>query len=219
MPFKQTPARLPGLFRRVALWLAGLFAFALAVSLALWPSYCKKRPLPPAGGLYFFKPVELAVPFFRQGDPRWRDDRLGWTDGTLGGEGCAVASAAMVLGYYGIRTDPRQLNWYLSATGGYTDEGWIYWEAAANLAPDRVRKEYEDAPSFFLIDWNLIRANPVIARLRLPGGSTHFVVICGKRGFDYLIRDPMAREGRGIYPLRELGSPIEALRFYGGSRQ
>jgi hypothetical protein len=40
------------------------------------------------------------------------------------------------------------------------------------------------------------------------------VVIAGKEGFDYLIRDPGAGAAKGLYPLRELGSNIEALRFY-----
>jgi hypothetical protein len=51
-------------------------------------------------------------------------------------------------------------------------------------------------------------------RVRLPGGVTHFVVIAGKDGFDYLTADPGAGSAKGLYPLRELGSDIEALRFY-----
>jgi hypothetical protein len=39
-------------------------------------------------------------------------------------------------------------------------------------------------------------------------------VIAGKDGFDFLIRDPGAGAAKGYYPLRELGSKIEALRFY-----
>jgi hypothetical protein len=39
-------------------------------------------------------------------------------------------------------------------------------------------------------------------------------VIAGKEGFDYLVRDPGAGSAKGLYPLRELGSDIEALRFY-----
>ena len=51
-------------------------------------------------------------------------------------------------------------------------------------------------------------------RVRQPSGVTHFVVIAGKNGFDYLVRDPGAGSAKGLYPLRELGSDIEALRFY-----
>jgi hypothetical protein len=60
----------------------------------------------------------------------------------------------------------------------------------------------------------LAHGNPVIVRVRFPSGVTHFVVIAGKDGFDYLIRDPGAGATKGFYPLRDLGSNIEALRFY-----
>ena len=175
-----------------------------------------KRPLPPSGGVYSFKRVELPVPSFRQGDERWRADAIGGVpeNGTLGSVGCAVAAAAMVFRSYGIDTDPQQLNWFLTDKGGYTEQGWLYWERAAWWAPDRVQHVYEDLPSYQLIDSNLARGNPVIVRVRFASGTTHFVVIAGKEGFDYLIRDPGAGAAKGVYPLRELGSNIEALRFY-----
>ena len=192
----------------------GVFvAVLLAIAIGLW-AYTRKGAIAPSGGLYFPGRHELAVESFRQGDPRWREDQLGWTDGTMGAEGCAVTSAAMVLNFYGVKTDPQQLNWYLGAYGGYTDQGWLYWESAADLAPDRVRHVYEDLPSYWLIDSNLLRGNPVIVRLRFPGGGTHFVVIAGKQGFDYLIRDPGAGASKGMYPLKEITTKIEALRFY-----
>ena len=156
------------------------------------------------------------MPSFRQGDERWRDDPLGGVseNGTMGEAGCAVAAAAMVFEFYGIETDPQQLNWFLTSVGGYTDQGWLYWDRAAWWAPDRVRHIYEDLPSYDLIDSNLAHGNPVIVRVRFSNGITHFVVIAGKDGFDYLIRDPGAGAAKGYYPLRELGSDIEALRFY-----
>jgi hypothetical protein len=171
--------------------------------------------LPASGGRYFFRAVELEVPTFRQGDARWGDDRLGPTaSDTLASHGCAVASAAMVLASYGVATDPQRLNDFLTTHQGYTPQGWLKWEVAAMIAPQRVTFAYEDAPSFKLIDDNLSDGNPVIARLRYPSGVTHFVVIAGKEGYDYLICDPGARANRGLYPLKEFGSAIEALRFY-----
>jgi len=116
--------------------------------------------------------------------------------------------------FYGIDVDPQQLNWFLTATGGFTEQGWLYWDRAAWIAPDRVRHVYEDLPSYQLIDSNIAHGNPVIVRVRLGSGITHFVVIAGKDGFDYLVRDPGAGSAKGLYPLRELGSDIEALRFY-----
>jgi len=158
----------------------------------------------------------LPVPSFRQGDGKWGDDPIGGVEdnGTLASVGCAVAATAMVFQSYGIDTDPQQLNWFLTGVGGYTEQGWLYWERAAWLAPDRVRHVYEDLPSYQLIDSNLARRNPVIVRVRFASGVTHFVVIAGKQGFDYLVRDPGAGATKGFYPLRELHSKIEALRFY-----
>jgi len=183
---------------------------------AVYVDWNWKRKLSPRGGHYFFHRVELAVPLFQQSDDRWRDDPLGGLpdNGTLGGEGCAVAAAAMLFKFYGLDTDPQRLNWFLTSVGGYTDRGWIYWDRAAWWAPDRVRHVYEDLPSYQLIDSNLARGNPVIVRVRLSSGITHFVVVAGKDGFDYLVRDPGAGAAKGFYPLRELHSNIEALRFY-----
>ncbi|HMC25081.1 MAG TPA: C39 family peptidase [Candidatus Udaeobacter sp.] len=202
--------------RRWPFVILSLVLLLLVGGLALQVDWRWKRKLSPWGGRYFFHRLELAVPSFRQGEEKWRDDPLGGVEanGTIGGEGCAVAAAAMVFKFYGIEVDPQRLNWFLTSVGGYTENGWLYWDRAAWFAPDRVRHMYEDLASYQLIDSNLSRGNPVIVRVRLSGGVTHFVVIAGKEGFDYLIADPGAGSAKGLYPLRELGSDIEALRFY-----
>ncbi len=54
--------------------------------------------------------------------------------GSLAAEGCAVASAAMTLASYGVDVDPGRLNKFLTTLpGGYTSQGWIYWEKAAEF--------------------------------------------------------------------------------------
>jgi hypothetical protein len=212
----QSPLQFGALKRRWPFVIFGLVLLVIVGGLALQIDWNWKGQLSPRGGRYFFHRVELAVPSFRQAEEKWSDDPLGGVEanGTLGGEGCAVAAAAMVFKFYGIEVDPQQLNWFLTSVGGYTEQGWIYWDRAAWFAPDRVRHVYEDLASYQLIDSNLSRGNPVIVRVRLPGGVTHFVVIAGKQGFDYLIADPGPGSAKGHYPLRELGSDIEALRFY-----
>lgn len=170
--------------------------------------------LEPSGGLFFQPRLELKVPIFRQADERWRDDRLGNTQATLGAEGCAVASAAMVLATYGVDTDPGRLNKLVTEANGYVGNGWLEWEKAAEVTGNVARKVYEDLPSYRLIDENLRYGNPVIVRLRTEGGTTHFVVIAGKEGYDYLTRDPGSGAAKGLYPLSEFGSKIDALRFY-----
>lgn len=173
----------------------------------------KVGPCEASGGLYQQPRLELKVPIFRQSDPKWGKEKLGNTTASLAAEGCAVASAAMVLSAYGFDTDPARLNKFLLENDGYEGAGWIRWEKAAEITGGKFEKAYEDAPSFWLIDENLRAGNPVIARLRSPEG-THFVVICGKDGYDYLTCDPGTAEGRGIYPLKEYGSKIDGIRFY-----
>lgn len=203
------------IFRKLFLLTLLFGGFGLIIHAAgVWADWNTPGILEPSGGRYFFQEVEIPVPLFRQNDSRWGDEPLGPTNGTLGAAGCAVSSAAMVLAFYGVETDPGELNRFLIEQRGYTPEGWIYWEAAAAIAPDRVRHVYENLPTYYLLDHNIARGNPVIVRLRLPGQNTHFVVLAGKRGYDYLVCDPGAGAAKGLYPLREYGSRIEALRYY-----
>ncbi len=177
-----------------------------------------KGPVATSGGLFFPKALVLNVPHFAQGDPVWGNDHLGPTDASLAAEGCAVASAAMALSARGMDVDPGKLNSFLTTRpDGYTERGWIYWEVAAQYNPQLASSllpHYEDSPSHFLIDWNLLQGNPVIVRLRYPSGITHFVVIAGKKGFEYYIRDPALKPSADLTPLKAFAGPIEALRFY-----
>ena len=119
----------------------------------------------------------------------------------------------MVLAFYGMDLDPGRLNRFLSEFNGYTERGWLYWEAAAEFESGRVRHAYEDLPSYRLMDWNLLCGNPVIVRVHPEGHrNKHFVVVIGKEGWEYLVQDPGAGGRRGR--LTDFGSPVEALRFY-----
>jgi len=207
-PGKSSPVR-----GRLVLWGGGLL-LALGLYFGGNAFWSWKHVISTSGGRYFFQRVEIPVPAFQQDDPRWNFQLLGPTIDTVGQEGCALTSAAMVLASYGIDTDPQRLNTYLTTHGGYTDNGYIYWEKACEVAPGRVEKAYEDLPSYALVDQNLLAGNPVIVRLTLRNGTMHFVVIVGKEGWDYLTRDPARPLAWGVYPLHDLTSRIEALRFY-----
>ena len=200
--------------RRWILW-GGGFLLAAALYLGVPAFFGWKHAISSSGGKYFVQKVVIPVPVFQQDDPRWTFQLLGPTFETVGQAGCAITSAAMVLSAYGVDTDPDRLNQYLTFHSGYTLDGQVYWEKAAEVAPrGQVEKAYENLPSYALIDQNLRAGNPVIIRLTLRNGHTHFVVIVGKEGWNYLIRDPARGPSYGIYPLRELTSQIEALRFY-----
>ena len=152
------------------------FALVLAVGLLLagagtWAGVYMlgKRPLPPSGGLYFISRVELPVPLFQQGgDTPWAHTPVGRSVHTIGQVGCAVASVSMIFKYYGIDTDPGRLNAFLLDHSGYTEDNDMIWEGPPQMAPTQVKHVYEDLPSYYLIDSNLRRGNPVIVRIRSP---------------------------------------------------
>ena len=204
-----------GVARRLfLLWGSGLM-IAAAIYFGVPAFFGWKHVISSCGGRYFVQRIVIPVPVFTQDDPRWTLELLGPTFDTMGQTGCAVTSAAMVLSAYGVNTDPDRLNLYLTTHGGYTDNGWVYWEKAAEIAPGgQVEKAYEDLPSYALIDQNLLAGNPVIIRLTLPNGHTHFVVLLGKEGWNYLVQDPARSPSYGVYPLKDLTGRIEALRFF-----
>ena len=197
---------------RIRPWRTRWVVALLLLAGVAWHSWDSRGIIAPRGGLYFPWKQEISAPAFAQADPRWKEDRMGESPGTLGAEGCAVTSAAMALATYGIAVDPKRLNDFLSRSHGYTPQGWIYWEVAAEFEPHKVKHAYEDLPSYRLMDWNLLRGNPVIVRIRPHGGRTHFVLVVGKQGLDYIAQDP-GSGGRKVL-LSAFESRIEALRFY-----
>jgi hypothetical protein len=199
---------------RILLWGGGLLVAAL-LFFGVPTFFGWKHVISSSGGHYFLRRVQIPVPVYTQDDPRWSFQLLGPTYETIGQSGCAITSAAMVLSAYGVDTDPQRLNDFLKTNGGYTTNGWLYWEKAAAIAPGgQVEKAYEDLPSYALIDQNLEQGNPVIVRLTLRNGTTHFVVVVGKDGWDYLVQDPARPAEWGVYPLKELTGRIEALRYF-----
>jgi len=192
----------------------GIAILHMAVSLVAVAHTEVNRTIPSSGGRYFDRRVEIQVPAFAQDDPRWSSLRLGPSADTLGDEGCAVTSAAMVVAFYGIKTDPQQLNNFLTRAGGFSDDGLIQWSRVPAIAPGYLKLAYNGYPSYELIDSNLLEKNPVIAIIRLQDGAYHFVVIVGKEGRNYLIRDPAAPPFRRPYPLSELTDRIEGVCFF-----
>jgi hypothetical protein len=216
-PFEGLFPSRPRPSRRVLWWLIAVILLLLLCAATVW-HLTARHVISSSGGIYFLRPVTLTVPPFRQADPAWHNDQLGNSTDTIGRTGCAITAAAMVFKSYGIDTDPHRLNAYLTGHNGYVGNGYVVWERIADLSHGAIRKAYEDAPSYWQIDRQLLKGNPVIVRLHLPGGTTHFVVIAGKRGFDYLIVDPGAGWSRGLYPLRDITPRIEALRYYRRSK-
>lgn len=198
-----------------------LVVISLTLSLAIiaiaiytvWTSQSSQGPFPPSGGTVFTETVLIDVPFFLQNDERWAEDEIGNSGSRMGGEGCAVASVAMLLKYYGIDTNPKKLNNGLSHNQGYTDRGWIYWNKISELTSKKVQLSYVGPGSYEIIDKNIKRNNPVITKIFINKVIPHWVLIVGKEGREYLINDPLASDKK-IDKLSKYHSDIYGVRVY-----
>jgi hypothetical protein len=169
------------------------------------------------GGQFFARRLELPVRDLEQEDPRWTGEFLGPTQETLGDEGCALTSVAMVLNYYGVRCDPLVLNRFLTAHGGFDPEGYLDFDRVTAFAPQRVRFLGDEEPSFAALDGDLLAGQPVILQLTLWSGDRHFVVVVGKQGWDYLVRDPAAEPRMSLVTLGSLAARVERQFLYTGT--
>lgn len=96
-------------------------------------------PIKPGGSAYFSledaittQAPPLTPPTrLLQGDPRWAAITMGKSTATIGALGCYLTSSAMMINYYAgkqgssFRTDPAQLNVYLTANNGFDPNGAV----------------------------------------------------------------------------------------------
>jgi hypothetical protein len=170
--------------------------------------------IPTKGGKVFAHRTVLAVRDFAQDDPRWGDLRLGPSPDTLADEGCAVTSVAMVLRYYGLACDPGCLDHFLARHEGFDDDGLLDFERVTAYAPAQIRLAYQGPLSHDALDRSIVAGHPVIVQLTLHDGGRHFVVIVGKEGREYLVRDPAAYVDMSLVPLSSLADRIEDAYLY-----
>jgi len=143
------------------------------------------------------------VPYFSQCDQRWASDKLGGDGPTICSQGCALTSAAMVMAYYGVDTDPKRLN---NAIGraGYDANYYIYWSAVRNTCHDEINQiEYSPGTvkpfDTTVLNAHLDSGHPVIVNV-----GNHFVVVTGRSDGAYYINDPIssAKSTLDDYPSR-----------------
>ena len=80
---------------------------------------------------------------WRQGDSRWRSIKLGASDETIGGAGCAATSVAIQIARSGVALassfvgnfNPGSFVTAMNSIGGFTDGGGIWWRKPTSIAP------------------------------------------------------------------------------------
>lgn len=197
-------------WRRIAA--GALIALALLSGGAFW--YLRGRNSPPiaaAGGAPFTNFAAISTPHYLQRDPRWRDETIGSGE-TLAKVGCTVSSLAMALEHYGMHFTPRTLNDALKAAGGYTRRGWLLWSVVETISAGRAKVRIVDKPAHADLDAALQAGHPVLAKVFINKIVPHWVLVSGKDGTNYLMRDPL-NEAKTLTPLASHGSDIYGVRI------
>ncbi|HEX6271035.1 MAG TPA: C39 family peptidase [Anaerolineales bacterium] len=137
--------------------------------------------------------------YYSQNDPKWKDDRLGLSEQkseTIGYVGCALTSVSMMLSGHGYTETPKSLNEKLKKIGGFAGSG-IRWYSVSQLYPQiRISSiiRCNDTPApLAQIDAALAKGQPAIVAVdstAAPGYLSHYVLLIGRKGNDYLMLDP-----------------------------
>lgn len=139
-----------------------------------------------------------------QNDPKWKNVPLGHQNKeTIGTWGCLLTSMTMVANGFGHSETPESLMKKLMGSGGF--QGALVIPAVLpSVCPGIVYKGYqpcENNPApLAQIDAALAAGMPVIAQVDWSpkaGLQTHWVVIYGKEGNRYLMKDPYKYRGDG----------------------
>ena len=128
------------------------------------------------------------VPIMSQNDPAWRSTVMQSQSDTIGGAGCALTSAAMLLNYYGSSLTPADLNTCLA--GSADPLSWKGVPACTKglvSGGDRIDFSWTD------LDALLAAGRPAIVGMLGGQNGSHFVVVTqggGGVADSYKITDP-----------------------------
>jgi ABC-type bacteriocin/lantibiotic exporter with double-glycine peptidase domain len=151
-------------------------------------------------------------PYYLQTDPAWKDETVGGSKEPLSDVGCTVCCVSMAFSQLGTATDPKILNAELKSQNGYTRLGLLKWDVAATASKGAIVFDLPRRPSHATIDAAIQSGNPVIAKLLLWESIPHWVLIVGKEGDEYLVKNPLCQE-RTVQKLSTLSKTIQSIRI------
>jgi hypothetical protein len=138
-----------------------------------------------------------------QNDENWKNTKLGNSSETIGGWGCLLTSATMMLNGIGYNETPETVNEKMKKAGGFQGAFFIpsvlpfVWPNCAY----RDMQPCESAPApISQIDAAVAQGKPVILQVdwnKQAGIQTHFVLVKEKKGDDYILYDPYKYSGDG----------------------
>ena len=196
--------------KRIAL--VAFFAASLLAAGAWW--YLRGRNSPPitaVGGHPFINFAAIETPFYLQRDEQWKNETIRSGE-TLAKVGCTVSSLAMALQPYNVSFTPKTLNDALKANAGYTRRGWLQWNAVTTVSDGKVKVNVLAKPTHNDIDAALEARRPVLVKVFINHVIPHWVLVVGKEGTEYLMRDPL-NEKKTLTRVSSYNSDIYGVRI------
>lgn len=143
-----------------------------------------------------------------QNDEKWKNTKLGNSKETIGGWGCLLTSATMMLNGIGYDETPESVNEKMRKAGGF--QGALFIPSVmTRIWPNcayRDMQPCENSPApIAQIDAAVAAGKPVILQVdwnKQAGIQTHFVLVKERKGNDYVLYDPYKYGGDG--PDREV---------------
>jgi hypothetical protein len=198
--------------KKLIIYLAvGLLVAAALGAWRYWPRKVDAVRLSPFSEQAVPRVAFATEPIYLQGDSRWADEKIGGSDEALRAVGCTICCLSMALSQHGITLNPSELNRKLKEHDGFTEQGWIKWDAIAAVSEKRARVELPSQPSHRDIDEALSAGCPVLVKVFLRPGVHHWVLLVGRDQKEYLMKDPLG-DGKSLVPLSSIGSDIYAVR-------
>ena len=138
-----------------------------------------------------------------QNDDKWKNVTLGNSSETIGGWGCLLTSATMMLNGIGYNETPETVNDKMKKAGGFQGAFFIP-SVMPYIWPNCVYRDMqpcENSPApIAQIDDAVAAGKPVILQVdwnKQVGIQTHFVLVKDKKGNDYILYDPYKYAGDG----------------------
>lgn len=161
--------------------------------------------------------IKLPV-VYSQHDTRWKYDKLGFSNSTIGSHGCTITAYSMLAEYYGHHVTPGEFNQIMKDRNLYLGENKnLYSMSAINkIYPDIIYRGFVDAnplkdENIFQIRTEINNRLPVI--LRVAGTNfVHYVLAIGYDDLGFQIADP--RDGTIINLRDRYGSDQFAITRY-----
>lgn len=149
----------------------------------------------------------IKTSLYRQKDPRWAYQKLGFSSYTIGNYGCAITSICNFLSAYGLVITPGELNKKLKEVNGFAPDRnrqkcLVLWQKVIDLFPSLLKTfwrayNYDNQGVLTAIRSGV----PVLVEVQL-GGYRHWVLFVGDQKMVDPLRSILKRqEPTSKYPL------------------